>query len=399
MSDRLDSQPGSTPRKAGLPPERHQPEHGTPAKGRRMAAPGTTTPGGKRPEPARPAGRKADTTKVLAIPKGRTGAARILLGRDAVMIYLLVVVVLYACITVPRFASPVTVGFLLLDVIPVLLIALPMTLVIISGEIDLSVASIAGLTSALMGVLWQGGMPIALVLVVCLLAGLVAGAFNGVLIAYLGLPSLAVTIGTLALFRGLALVVIGDNAVANFPPGLTSFFTSKIGGTGIPTVMIGVVVLVIAFAVVLHFTPFGRGLFALGYSREAATFVGIDVARSKFLLYLATGTVSALAGIYWTLRYSSARSDNASGLELAVIAAVLLGGVSIFGGKGSIPGVLAGVLLIGTINYALKLDRVSEVVLIIVTGSLLIISVVAPSVASAIREARRTRRVRSAPLP
>ncbi|BBE24252.1 sugar ABC transporter permease [Arthrobacter sp. MN05-02] len=336
---------------------------------------------------------------MLAVPKWRTGAARILLGRDAVMIYVLLVVVIYASLVIPRFASPVTVGFLLLDVIPTLLIALPMTLVIISGEIDLSVASIAGLTSALMGVLWQGGMPIALVLVVCVLAGLVAGAFNGVLIAYLGLPSLAVTIGTLALFRGLALVVIGDNAVANFPPGLTAFFTSKIGGTGIPTVMVGVVLLIIAFAVVLHFTPFGRGLFALGYSKEAATFVGIDVARSKFLLYLATGTVSAFAGIYWTLRYSSARSDNASGLELAVIAAVLLGGVSIFGGKGSIPGVLAGVLLIGTINYALKLDRVSEVVLIIVTGPLLIISVVAPNIASAIKGARHARRVRTAPLP
>lgn len=342
---------------------------------------------------------RAGAQKVLDGSEGRTGVGRIMLGRDAVMIYVLLVVVLYASVAIPRFASPVTVGFLLLDVIPTLLIALPMTLVIISGEIDLSVASIAGLTSALMGVLYEGGMDIGLVLVLCVLAGLVAGAFNGVLIAYLGLPSLAVTIGTLALFRGLALVVIGDNAVANFPPALTAFFTSKLGGTGIPTVMIGVVALIVLFAVILHFTPFGRGLYALGYSKEAATFVGIDVARSKFLLYLGTGSVSALAGIYWTLRYSSARSDNASGLELAVIAAVLLGGVSIFGGKGSVPGVLAGVLLIGTINYALRLDRVSEVVLIIVTGSLLIFSVVAPNLAAAIKQARHARRVRSASRP
>ena len=156
-------------------------------------------------------------------------------------------------------------------------------------------------------------------------------------IAVLGLPSLAVTIGTLALFRGLALVIIGDNAVANFPKALTAFFTSKIGGTGIPTVMIGVVVVIVFFGVLLHFTPFGRGLYAMGYSKEAASFVGINVARSKFWLYVASGAVSALAGIFWTLRYTSARSDNASGLELAVIAAVLLGGVSIFGGKGSIP--------------------------------------------------------------
>ena len=337
----------------------------------------------------------ADSTKPLASePKGRTGAARILAGRDAITIYALLAFLLYAAIAIPRFASPVTTGFLLLDVIPVLLIAMPMTLIIITGEIDLSVASIAGLTSALMGVLWAGGMDIWLVLAISLLAGIAAGMFNGFLIAVLGLPSLAVTIGTLALFRDLALVTIGDDAVANFPKPLTAFFTSKLGGTGIPTVMIGVLAVVVFFGVLLHFTPFGRGLFAIGYSKEAASFVGIKVARSKFWLYLASGAVSALAGIYWTLRYTSARSDNASGLELAVIAAVLLGGVSIFGGKGSIPGVIAGVLLIGTLNYALRLARVSDVVLITVTGLLLIVSVVAPSVGSAIKQWRHTRRVR-----
>jgi rhamnose transport system permease protein len=245
-----------------------------------------------------------------------------------------------------------------------------------------------------MGVLWAGGMDIWLVLAISLLAGVAAGMFNGVLIAVLGLPSLAVTIGTLALFRGLALVIIGDNAVANFPKPLTAFFTSKLGSTGIPTVMIGVVLVMIFFGVLLHFTPFGRGLFAMGYSKEAASFVGIKVSRSKFWLYVGSGAVSALAGIYWTLRYTSARSDNASGLELAVIAAVLLGGVSIFGGKGSIPGVIAGVLLIGTLNYALRLARVSDVVLITVTGLLLIFSVVAPSIGSAVKEWRHTRRVR-----
>lgn len=336
-----------------------------------------------------------DTPKLVTNEsKGRTGAARILAGRDAITIYALLLFLSYAAVAIPRFASPVTTGFLLLDAIPVLLIAMPMTLIIVTGEIDLSVASTAGLTSALMGVLWAGGMDIWLVLLISLLAGTAAGVFNGFLIAVLGLPSLAVTIGTLALFRGLALVTIGDNAVANFPKPLTAFFTSKIGGTGIPTVMIGVVLVMLFFGILLHFTPFGRGLYAMGYSKEAASFVGISVARSKFWLYVASGTVSALAGIYWTLRYTSARSDNASGLELAVIAAVLLGGVSIFGGKGSIPGVIAGVLLIGTLNYALRLARVSDVVLITVTGMLLIVSVVAPSVFSAIGKWRHTRTVR-----
>lgn len=329
-------------------------------------------------------------------PKGRTRWRRWALGRDAIMLVVLVLVLVGAMATVPRFASPVTTGYLLLDVIPTLLIALPMTLIIITGEIDLSVASIAGLTSAVMGVLWASGVGMPLIMVACLLCGVLAGAVNGLLIARLGLPSLAVTIGTLALYRGLALIVIGDSAVADFPVEVTSFFTSKLGATGIPTVMIAVVLLIVLFGVILHATPFGRGLFAIGNSTEAARFVGIKVGRSKLWLYVASGTVSAMAGIFWTLRYSSARSDNASGLELAVIAAVLLGGVSIFGGRGGIPRVVAGVMIIGIVTYALRLGRVSDVVLIIVTGALLIVSVVAPSIAAAFAQWRHRRRVHRA---
>jgi len=320
----------------------------------------------------------------------------LLLNRGAAMVYVLIVAVLLASISIDRFASPLTVGFLLLDVIPVLLIAMPMTLIIVSGEIDLSVASIVGLSSATLGVLWADGWSMPAAMAACVVVGVVAGAVNGFLIAIVGLPSLAVTIGTLALFRGLALVVIGDDAVADFPREYTRFAISKIGATGIPVVMLGVVAVVVLFGVVLHLTSFGRGLYALGHSREAARFVGIDVDRAKFWLYVAAGVVSAVVGIYWTLRYSSARSDNATGLELTVIAGVLLGGVSIFGGRGTVPGVVAAVLLIGTLNYGLRLDRVSDVVLIIVTGTLLIASVLGPRVGEAIGRVRHERRVRAA---
>lgn len=314
-------------------------------------------------------------------------------GRDAVMIYAVLASIAFASLWLERFASTLTVGFLLLDIIPVLLIAMPMTLIIITGEIDLSVASTAGLASALMGTLWDNGEPMWLVIAVCLVVGLIAGAVNGLLIAGLGLQSLAVTIGTLALYRGLALVVIGDNAVASFPAGLTSFATSKLGGSGIPTVMIGVVAIILIFAVVLHLTPFGRGLYAIGFAPEAASFVGINVPWVKFKLFVWCGGISALTGIFWTLRFASARSDNASGLELTVIAAVLLGGVSIFGGKGSITGVVAAVGLIGTITYSLRLERVSDVVLIIVTGSLLIASVVAPRILEVAKSLQHRRKL------
>lgn len=315
-------------------------------------------------------------------------------GHDAVIFYILIAVVVIAMISVNYFASTLTVGFLLIQVIPVLLIAMPMALVIVSGEIDLSVASTAGLTSATMGVLWRdSGLDIGSVMALSLLIGVLCGAFNGVLITILGLPSLAVTIGTLALYRGLALVVIGDQKVANFPKELTTFVLSKIGATGIPVVMIFVLVVIAFFAVLLHFTPFGRGLYALGYSTQAATFVGVRVGHAKFWLFVATGVVSSMVGVFLTLRLASAGPDNGTGMELSVIAAVLLGGVSIFGGKGNIPGVVGAVLLIGTLTYALRLAKVPETALIIVTGGLLVLSVVAPSVVAWGKERIRINRV------
>jgi rhamnose transport system permease protein len=208
---------------------------------------------------------------------------------------------------------------------------------------------------------------------------------NGFLVSVVGLPSLAVTIGTLALFRGLALVVIGDSAVSDFPLDLTNFATSTIGATGIPTVMIIVLVVIVGFGVLLHLTPFGRSVYALGFSKEAASFVGIRVNQSKFLLFVASGIVSSFAGIFWVMRYSSAQSDSALGLELSVVAAVVLGGVSVWGGSGSIVGVVTGVLLIRTVNYSLQLWGLPDTVLTIVTGGLLVISVTAPSVMARIR--------------
>ena len=153
------------------------------------------------------------------------------------------------------------------------------------------------------------------------------------------------------------------------------------------------VVLAVAFITLLHFTSFGRGIYDIGLSSEAAQFTGVDVQRTKFLLFVMTGVVSALAGIYFTLRYGSARGDNATGLELQVIAAVLLGGVSIFGGRGKLPGVIAGVLLIGVLSSALRLESVTVNVINIIIGLLLVLSVLSPTVLAWVSDvaARRTR--------
>jgi rhamnose transport system permease protein len=279
---------------------------------------------------------------------------RWLLSREAGVWALLVLVVLYSSATVPYFDRPITLTYLLLDVAPILLIALPMTLIIVSGEIDLSVASTLALSSVSFGVLYDGGWPVLAAALAALAVGTACGAVNGLLITLVGLPSLAVTIGTLALFRGIAVGLLGTTAVTDFPEDWTSLAKSRIGDSDVPMIMVPFAVLALAFIVLLHFTPFGRGVYAIGQNEGAARFSGIKVERTKLLLFVLTGLVAAFAGIYYTLRYGSARGDNAQGLELQVIAAVLLGGVSIFGGRGALPGVIAGVLLIGVIASALR---------------------------------------------
>jgi rhamnose transport system permease protein len=287
--------------------------------------------------------------------------------------------------------------FVALEVIPVALIALPLALVVITGEIDLSVASTIGLTCTVFGKLWAAGVTsLPLLIVLCLLLGAVLGAVNGVFVTVFGLPSLAVTIGTLALYRGLAYVVLGDKAVANYPISWTSNAIAPIPGLTIPWMVLVVLALAVVLGVILHATPIGRGLYAIGNNDEASAFAGIRVARTKFWLFVLTGSASALAGVFWTFRFASARADNATGLELAAVAAVLLGGVSIFGGRGGMVGVLAAVVLLATLRNALQLADVPANTLTIVTGSLLIASVVGPNLVTLTRDGLRRRRTKTA---
>ena len=304
---------------------------------------------------------------------------RLLVNREAGVIALLVTVVLYSRANVPNFDGPLTTTYLLLDTAPILLIALPMTLVIITGEIDLSVASVVGLSSVLVGVLTEHGWSMPMAALAALAAGLVCGLVNGFLVGYVGLPSLAVTIGTLALYRGLAVGLLGTKAVTDFPEKWTDLAKQKIGDSGYPVIVIPIAVLALLFVLLLHFSSFGRGVYDIGLNSEAAHFTGVNVERTKLVLFALSGVVSAFAGIYYTLRFGSSRGDNATGLELQVVAAVLLGGVSIFGGRGRLHGVLAGVLLIGVLSSALRLEDVTVNAINIIIGLLLVASVISSS--------------------
>ncbi len=330
--------------------------------------------------PPAPAG--ADT------PRMRPSLAR----WETLLVALIAVVFAAGQVISPEFltADSFTTGSL--DLSEVALMALALTLVIVAAEIDLSVASVLALSSALMAFLWNSGLSLELIMPVCLAAGAACGAFNGILVTRLGLPSLAVTIGTLALFRGLAYVVIGDESVTDFPAQYTDLAFGNFAGTFVPNTMVLFAVLAIAFAVLLHATPFGRSIYAIGANEEAAYFSGLRVKRVKLLLFTLSGLVAGLAGIVITLRNSTAAANVGQGFELTAITAVLLGGVSIFGGRGTIAGVVLALLLLGGIQKALLLsESISSYWIQIATGVLLVGSVLGPNVARSITEARRRR--------
>jgi rhamnose transport system permease protein len=304
---------------------------------------------------------------------------------ETVTVFLLVSSILYGALSADGFVSGQNLNSICSDVAEVALIALPLTLIIVAAEIDLSVASILGLTSALLGYLWNHNWPMEMILPVVLVAGALCGAVNGFLITRLGLPSLAVTIGTLGLYRGLAFVILGDQAVTDYPQDFLDLGQGTFAGTQIPNPTVMFAVLAVIFGIALHRTSVGRAIFAIGANEEAARFAGLRVKRVKFWLFVVSGLISALAGIVFTFRFGSARGDNAVGLELSVVACVLLGGVSIFGGRGNLLGVIAAVFLLGTLRNALTLNNVSSDALTIVTGGLLLLSVLGPSVAARVR--------------
>ena len=287
----------------------------------------------------------------------------------------------------PFFLTAGNFSNLIAALMEVAIMALPMAMIIILGEIDLSVEAMAGLASALLGFLWAAGVPLSVGIPVVLVVGILGGLLNGLLVARGGLPSLVVTLGTLALFRGLALIVLGPRGVSDFPPEFTEFGFGHVPGTLIPWPFVVFVVLAVVLAIVLHRTWIGRQVYAIGRNTGAARFSGVRVTRVKVSLFAFTGLIAALAGIILTARLSSARADAGEGMTLTVVTVVLLGGVNIFGGSGTIPGVVLAVLVVAVMQNALRLANVSVEVQSIALGLLLILSVVIPTFAHQARSA------------
>jgi rhamnose transport system permease protein len=317
----------------------------------------------------------------------------LLITWEALLVLLLLISIVLGGMLSPYFLSGFNFYALTSNIMEIAIMALPMTLIIIAGEIDLSVASTLGLTSVVLGLLWARGYPMWLAIGAALLVGIVAGCLNGFLVTKLALPSLVVTIGTLALYRGLAYVVLGDQAVSSFPAAFTNFGFGTIGGSEIPWSGLIFAILLIFFVVVLHFSRPGRQLYAIGNNKEASRFSGINVSRVKLLLFILSGGIAALAGVIFTARFSSARPDNAVGFELVVVTVVLLGGVNIFGGRGSLPGVALAIFIVAILQNVLGLLNISGDIQSLAIGLLLILSVLGPNIARRIQVVITRRRL------
>ena len=268
------------------------------------------------------------------------------------------------------------------------LIAFAMALLIIAGEIDLSVAAIIALASTAMGAAAQTGLGTPGLVAIGIGTGLVCGAFNGVLVAGLKLPSIVVTIGTMSLFRGISYIVLGDQAYGKYPADFAWFGQGYVAWV-FSFEFVLFLVMAVVFGVLLHRTNFGRQVYVIGNNPLAARFSGIPVERVKFILFLLTGLMSGIAAVCLTSRLGSTRPSIAQGWELEVVTMVVLGGVSILGGAGTIAGVVIAAFVMGLVTFGLGLLNVPGIVMSIFIGLLLIVTIALPIVARRIKHARK----------
>jgi ribose/xylose/arabinose/galactoside ABC-type transport system permease subunit len=297
--------------------------------------------------------------------------ARTLLRHESVLALLLVVALIVLAMQSDRFFTAdnlLNQGRLMAEVG---LVALTMTFVIVSAGIDLSVGSILGLVAILLGVFWHNiGLPLPLAMVLGLAVGALAGFVNGLIITRFSVPPLIATLATLALYRGLAEGISQARSVRGYPEWFFELGQGEL--LGVPVQLWIFIIAVAVAAGILGLTIFGREVYSIGANEIAAHFSGIRVDRVKLLIYTASGFVTALAAIVFVSRVSTTRSDMGTGLELDVITAVVLGGTSIFGGRGTIIGTVLGLFLMQALKNGLALAGVKGDGTIVIIGIVLI---------------------------
>jgi rhamnose transport system permease protein len=318
---------------------------------------------------------------------------RKLLSWEALLLFILIVVVLINVNLSPFYLGLNNQINLFQLSIEKIIVALTMTLIIINAEIDLSVASVMGLAACTLAYMHGQEQPFVLALIVSLLIGALAGAFNGFWVAYAGLPSLVVTLAGLIGYRGLALVLLEDASIGAFPDWFNNLGQQGLIGSvpfGLLLFFVGVVIV----WVVLQRMGYGRYIYVIGNSADVARYSGVNVKRVKMALFTVSGFVAALAGVLLAARLGAVRGSTAQGFELDIITMVLLGGVSIFGGSGTPTGVVLSILIILNLRNGLSLVNVPGNTQTGIIGLLLILSVLVPNwLAAAQKRWGRTREV------
>jgi rhamnose transport system permease protein len=266
-----------------------------------------------------------------------------------------------------------------------IIVVLFMTLIIINGEIDLSVGSVMGLSAGTFAYLFREGYSAEVAVLVALSAGLLCGLVNGIWVSVIGLPSLAVTLAGLIGYRGLARVLLEDQSIRDFPDWFNQFGQDNLIGP-FPGALIIFAILFVIVGIVLHYSAFGRYVYIIGNNKEAALYSGIKVRRVKMTLFVCSSLAAAMAGVLYAARLGAVRGDSGEGFELDIITMVLLGGVSIFGGKGTLVGVGLSILVVLNIRNGMSLGDLSGDIQTSVIGSLLILSVLVPNLAQQAQE-------------
>ena len=304
-------------------------------------------------------------------------------GWEAALLALLILEILLFSFANPRMLDANTLLFSTSDFITIGIVALPLTLVIVSGGIDISFGSTIGLCAIALGVLCQAGVPLALALVLTLMLGAACGLLNAALILYTGVNPLVITLGTLYLFGGSALLLsglagaTGFEGIGNFPDVFTNFANQVV--LGLPMPLLIFLAATLFFWLLMHRSRTGRNVFLIGQNARVARYGALPVSRTVFALYGMTGLASAVAAILMTSYFGSARSDLGNALLMPAITAVVLGGANIYGGSGSILGTALATLLIGYLQQGLQMVGVSSQVSSALSGALLIVVVIGRS--------------------
>ncbi|HDR4725298.1 autoinducer 2 import system permease LsrD [Bacillus cereus group sp. Sample62] len=266
------------------------------------------------------------------------------------------------------------------DFLFIAIVAIPMTFVIVTGGIDVSVGSIMGLTSIIIGVLWMNGIPILLAVILALIISCLAGALNGIIIKMTDVEPLVVTLGTMFLYGGIALVISGGAGASGYEgiSGLPDAFAQLANGSfiGIPNLLWILIVLTVLCTILFHCTIYGRHVKLTGSNENAAKYTGIKTKKVVIIAYILSGLGGGLGGAFLTAYFGSARADMGSETILPIITAVVLGGTLITGGKGSIIGTVLASIFIGLMQYGLQMTGLTNEQSNVVIGIILILSVI-----------------------